>query len=79
LLEHLRSYIDKHRWADRSLLHPEEGASWIRTVAFFAGEYREGRSTDALSAMRKAAMEEYSSCTQPERVPGEAKESSTWP
>jgi len=70
LLEYLRGYIDKHRWEDRSLLYPEERASWIRTVAFFAGEYREGRSTDALSAMRKAAMEEYSLRAQPERVLG---------
>jgi len=76
LLDHLRGYLDKHRWEDRSLLDPQESAAWIRTVAFFAGEYREGCSTDALSAMRQTAMEEHSSRACPEKAPGKARASS---
>ena len=79
LLDHLRGYLDKHRWEDRSLLDPQESAAWIRTVAFFAGEYREGCSTDALSAMRQTAMEEHSSRACPEKAPGKAGQAASEP
>lgn len=36
---HLDEYIEKHRWQeDRALRTPSEEASWLRMVAFFAGE-----------------------------------------
>jgi hypothetical protein len=79
LLAHLRGYIDKHRWQDRGLLYPEEKAAWVRTVAFFAGEAREDRSTDMLRAMRQAAMEEYSQRTRQERDPGKVRMNAAGP
>ncbi len=75
LLTHLRGYMNKHRWEDRTLLRPEEKAAWVRIVAFFVGEPREGRSTDALSAMRQEAMQDYFRSTQQNGLCAKPKES----
>jgi len=59
LLKHLREYQNKHRWSH----HPElrtavENGSWIRAVAFFAGEAIED-SDDALCALRRQALQDF--------------------
>jgi len=60
LLTHLRAYMDKHRWKDRPELRtPREEASWIRIVAFFAGEARNDQD-DSLRQLRQQALWDYS-------------------
>ena len=59
LLGHLREYQNKHRWTH----HPElrtasENASWIRSVAFFAGEALES-DNDLLQQLRRQALKDY--------------------
>lgn len=59
LLTHLRAYLDKHRWAHRPELREAwEEASWIRMVAFFAGEAR-GEEGEPLWDLRHQALERY--------------------
>jgi hypothetical protein len=59
LLTHLRAYMDKHRWKDRPELRtPREEASWIRIVAFFAGEARDDQD-DSLRQLRQQALWNY--------------------
>ena len=59
LLTHARAYLEKHRWADRpELRQPWEEASWIRLVAFFAGEAK-GEEDDPLWDLRHQALERY--------------------
>jgi hypothetical protein len=60
LLTHLRAYMDKHRWQDHPELRtPWEEASWIRMVAFFAGESRDDQS-ESLRRLRQQALCNYS-------------------
>lgn len=62
--KNLKEYIRKHAWDFR--LEPKyasEQASWIRAVAFFAGEYR-GNSTDRASSSRSSALNHYRSYLQ---------------
>lgn len=59
LLAHLREYQDKHRWQDRpELRKPWEEASWIRMVAYLAGETW-GEEDMELHQARQRAGENY--------------------
>ena len=59
--KNLKEYIRKHAWDFRQEpKYAEEEASWIRAVAFFAGEYR-GNSTDRAVSSRDKALKHYSS------------------
>ena len=56
LLSDLREYGRKHSWTHRDEpKHPWEQASWIRAVAFFAGEPRE-ETADGVHRMRRQAL-----------------------
>ena len=58
--KNLKEYIRKHAWDFR--LEPKyaaEQASWVRAVAFFAGEYR-GNSSDRAESLRSSTLKDYS-------------------
>jgi len=55
----LLEYIRKHSWEFRGEeKRPEELASWIRAIAFFAGEAREN-VTDSITQSRIRALKNY--------------------
>ncbi len=55
----LKEYVRKHAWDFRfEPKYPEEQASWIRAVAFFAGEYR-GNAADTVISTREKALYDY--------------------
>ena len=59
LLAHLQSYMDKHRWQDRpELRSPVENASWVRMVAYLAGEPTDDAS-EVMQTLRQRAAGDY--------------------
>jgi hypothetical protein len=58
LVADLGDYIRKHDWNNREEpKHPWERASWLRAVAFFAGEAPPGEGEDVYKLRRKAMIE----------------------
>lgn len=69
LLADLGEYLRKHSWHNRDEpKYPWEQASWIRSVAFFAGEAREEEGGNTYQ-VRRQALGDYR--RRPDRVPGE--------
>jgi hypothetical protein len=59
LLSDLKEYGRKHSWDHRNEpKYPWEQASWIRAVAFFAGEAREDQG-DGVHRVRRQALADY--------------------
>lgn len=59
LLTHLQGYMEKHRWQDRpELRSPAESASWVRMVAYCAGEPTDDAS-ETIQALRRRAADDY--------------------
>lgn len=69
LLSCLRSAMDKRRKRDAPPLLPEEQVAWIRMIAFFAGESRERRTTDAVRIAREKAREQYAQAVRQDARP----------